>query len=141
MTDNWACSKIISHLGKRCTCGGCFNLKHKKILLILKDLYNTKTNVFINMGKDGCEYMEYIAYHTILKYGTYKYIFKKDKSIKNPIIIYFENAYVKNSLNRKYLKTCNPSKSLYDVELIFILCPKCKKKVLLQYKLSTILGK
>lgn len=117
MTDNWARSKIISHFGKRCTCGGCFNINYK--------LFELKQKSF--------EHIMYVGY---LKQGIN---FKCSKTMLRhiPRPIYISRRLC---LNREFLQILGPSNA-FNNKMIFISCPKCQKKVLLQYKLSPILGK
>lgn len=137
MTDNWACSKIISHLGKRCTCGGCFNINYK--------LFELKQKSFVedymafagwiggNTGVKGPKHIMYVGY---LKQGIN---FKCSKTMLRhiPRPIYISRRLC---LNREFLQILGPSNA-FNNKMIFISCPKCQKKVLLQYKLSPILGK
>lgn len=128
MTDNWARSKIVSHSGKKCVCGGSYDLKHEVFELNPKSF----AQGYLGLGKN------YICYINKLKYGpNFKYCIKVLHRLEKPIL-----KSIRNHSGLKMIVFCyyNPT-YVFNTKLVFIICPKCDRKILLQYKLSPILGK
>jgi len=128
MIDNWARSKIISHSGKKCVCGGSYDLKYEVFELNPKSFAQN----YIKLEKN------YICYINKLKYGpNFKYCRKVLRQLEKPI---FKSIRNRGGLKMTVFCSLNPT-HVFNAKLVFIICPKCERKILLQYKSSTILGK
>lgn len=132
MIDNWVRSKITSHLGKRCVCGAHYNLQSEVLEL----------NYFFNSTKCFCQHYFSLVKENMVSFSNVKVKHGVNCKYCREILYHLQKPIYGNNrkLKRYVIATNNPT-NVFNVKLIFVLCPKCERKAVLQYKLSPILGK